>query len=100
MSAKQTTYKLGTDVVSSEVIRDRKGRVIDDRYAAEAAADALQKVRGRGRPSLSETGESPLLRVRLSQDLNEAVSRAAERDGKSRSEWVREILDEASRRAG
>ena len=100
MSAKQTTYKLGTAVGSSEVIRDRKGRVIDDRYAAEAAADALQKVRGRGRPSLSETGESPLLRVRLSQDLNEAVSRAAERDGKSRSEWVREILDEASHKAG
>ncbi len=97
---KDTTYRLGRDVAESETIRDRKGRVIDDQYATKAAEDALRKVRGRGRPSLSESGESPLLRVRLSHDLDEAVRKAAERTGKSRSDWVREILEKESRRAG
>lgn len=94
-----TRYVLGPDVADDEQLRDRQGRLIDDDYADEAAADALQQIRGRGRPSLSESGESPLLRVRLPQDLDEAVSRAAAEAGTSRSEWVRKTLAEATRKA-
>jgi len=93
-------YRLESDVGDKEVIQDRRGRVVDDRYVEEAVDDALQTVRGRGRPSLSQSGESPLLRVRLSRDLDEAVRRAAERSGASRSDWVRRVLSEAIRRAG
>lgn len=93
-------YRLGPDVGDEEVVKDRRGRVVDDRYVEEAIDDALHRVRGRGRPSLSESGESPLLRVRLSRDLDEAVSRAAERSGTSRADWVRRVLSEASQRAG
>lgn len=96
----QSQYRLGPDVKDEETLRDRRGRVIDDGYVEEAVDDALRKVRGRGRPSLSETGESPLLRVRLSRDLDDAVRKAADRTGKSRAEWVREVLAKASRRAG
>jgi predicted HicB family RNase H-like nuclease len=93
-------YRLESDVGDKEVIKDRRGRVVDDRYVEEAVDDALETVRGRGRPSLSQSGESPLLRVRLSRDLDEAVRRAAERSGASRSDWVRRVLSEATRRAG
>lgn len=93
-------YRLGSDVGDKEALQDRRGRVVDDRYVEEAVDDALQTVRGRGRPSLSQSGESPLLRIRLSRDLDDAVRRAAERSGASRADWVRRVLSEASRRAG
>lgn len=97
---KQTTYTLGSDVPDSEVLRDSKGRVVDDGYVEAAVQDALRQARGRGRPSLSESGESPLLRVRLSSDLDAAVRRAAEKAGTSRSDWVRHVLTEATRKTG
>ena len=46
-----------------EVLRDSEGRVVDDAYM-ESAVDGIGKARKRGRPSLSKSGESPLLRVR------------------------------------
>jgi predicted HicB family RNase H-like nuclease len=97
---KRTTYTLGADVPADEVLRDTKGRVVDEGYVESAVEDALAIVRGRGRPSLSQSGESPLLRVRLSRELDEAVRKAAEVAGTSRSEWVRHALEEASRRTG
>lgn len=98
--SKHTTYTLGADVPATEILRDSKGRVVDDAYVDTAVEDAIRQVRGRGRPSLSQSGESPLLRVRLSRDLDEAVRRAAEAVGASRSEWVRHALDEAARKTG
>ncbi len=94
--AKRTTYRLGPDIAEGEALRDSKGRLIDDRYAEEAAADALRQARARGRPSLSQAGVSPMLRVRLPADLDRAVRHAAERVGKSRAEWVRDVLDAAA----
>ncbi|MEJ5867134.1 ribbon-helix-helix protein, CopG family [Pseudokineococcus sp. 5B2Z-1] len=88
------------DVPDVEELRDDHGRVVDDAYVDAAVEDALAQVRGRGRPSLSAAGESPLLRVRVPRELDEAVRAAAERAGASRSEWVRRVLDEAVRRAG
>ncbi len=97
---KRTAYTLGADVPADETLRDSKGRVVDDDYVDSAVEDALAIVRGRGRPSLSQSGESPLLRVRLSRELDEAVRKAAEVAGASRSEWVRHALEEASRKTG
>ena len=96
---KRTRYVLGADVAEGEVLRDRAGRVVDDAYVAAAIDDAHEQLRGRGRPSLSRIGESPLLRVRLPQDLDDAVRRAAEEAGTSRAEWVRNVLAQASRRS-
>lgn len=96
---KPTRYQLGTDVAEDEELRDSQGRLVDDVYVAAAVEDAIAQVHGRGRPSLSSSGESPLLRVRLSRELDDAVRRAAERSGASRSEWVRSVLDAAANRA-
>ena len=99
MSTKPTDYHLGPDIGPDEELRDSQGRVIDDAYVDVAVQDALARVRGRGRPSLSASGESPLLRVRLPRELDDAVRRAAGRSGVTRSEWVRRVLDDAARRA-
>jgi predicted HicB family RNase H-like nuclease len=92
--AEKTHYVPGSDVPDDETLRDSKGRVIDDDYVEAAVGDALRRVRGR--PSLSESGESPLLRVRISRDLDDAVRQAAQRAGKSRAEWVRQVLARAA----
>jgi predicted HicB family RNase H-like nuclease len=70
--------------------------VIDDEYVQGAVSSAVEYVRGRGRPSLSQSGESPLLRVRVSRELDAAVRSAAERSGESVSEWVRDALSRAA----
>ena len=96
----RTKYTVGADLPDGEELRDSKGRLVDDRYIQTAVDEAITTVRRRGRPSLSESGESPLLRVRISPELDDAVSRAAEAAGESRAEWVRHVLDEAARQAG
>ena len=69
MSNKPTKYQLGPDVGEAEEPYASKGRLIDDAYVE----DAIARVRGRGRPSLSVSGGSPLLRVRLSREVDAAV---------------------------
>lgn len=97
--SKRDTYRLGPDVPDDEELLDSQGRVVDERYVDAAVQEAMQSVRARGRPSLSVSGESPLLRVRLPRELAEAVREAARRAGASRSDWVRRVLDEAAHRA-
>ena len=98
--SKNIAYNLGPDVPDNETLRDSAGRVVDDAYVDVAVEEAIRQVRGRGRPSLSEAGESPLLRVRISRELDEAVRVAARNAGASRADWVRQALDDAARRAG
>ena len=100
MTAKPRSRKVSATVGRNEVLRDSQGRVIDDEYVDRAVEGAIAYVRGRGRPSLSESGESPLLRVRVSRDLDTAVRAAAERSGESISDWVRDALDRATRMSG
>jgi predicted HicB family RNase H-like nuclease len=83
----------------NEVLRDSRGRVIDDKYVEGAVEDAIEYVRGRGRPSLSKSGESPLLRIRVSCDLDAAVRRAAGKSGESVPQWVRRALEHAVRQS-
>ncbi len=97
---KTNNYTLGADVPDDEILRDSAGRVIDDTYVEAAVEDAIRQVRGPGRPSLSHAGESPLLRVRISRELDEAVRKAADEAGASRSDWVRKALEAAIRQAG
>lgn len=80
----------------NEVLRDSGGRVIDEDYVQKAVDNAIAYVRGRGRPSLSESGESPLIRVRVSRDLDAAVREAARTSGESVSDWVRHALEHAA----
>lgn len=93
MTAKPRARKVSATVGRNEVLRDSQGRVVDDEYVDRAVEGAIAYVRGRGRPSLSESGESPLLRVRVSRDLNAAVRSAAERSGETVSDWVRRTLE-------
>lgn len=95
MTAKPRSRKLSATVGRNEVLRDSQGRVVDDDYVDRAVETAIDFVRGRGRPSLSQSGESPLLRVRVSRDLDAAVREAAERSGESISDWVRHALERA-----
>jgi hypothetical protein len=98
---KRTTYRLGS-TVEGDVLHDSKGRVVDDAYVEAAVDDALSQVRGPGRPSLTASGgESPLLRVRLPRDLDDAIRRAADESGVPLADWVRQVLsDGAARSAG
>lgn len=93
----RTHYTVGADVPDEETLRDSAGRVVDDAYVDAAVEAAREYVRGRGRPSLSHAGASPLLRVRLPVELDQAVRRAAEQAGTSRAEWVRQVLDHAAK---
>jgi hypothetical protein len=100
MSGKSRRKRSAT-VGRNEVVRDSRGRVIDDAYVEGAVESAVEYVRGRGRPSLSASGESPLLRVRVSRDLDVAVRSAAQEAGESVADWVRRTLaSAASRSAG
>jgi len=89
-------HKISPTIGRNEVIRDSRGRVVDDAYVDRAVEDALDYVRGRGRPSLSESGESPLLRVRVPRELDAAVRDAARASGESVSDWVRHALEQAA----
>lgn len=92
--------KAGSTIGRNEMVRDSRGRVVDDEYVDRAVEDAIEYVRGRGRPSLSESGESPLLRVRVSRDLDAAVREAARASGESVSDWMRRALERATGMTG
>lgn len=87
--------KPSSTVGPNELLRDSRGRLIDDEYVDRAVEEAIAYVRGRGRPSLSESGESPLLRVRIPRDLDTAMRRAAQRSGETVPDWVRRALENA-----
>lgn len=93
MTAKPPSRNVSATVGRNEVLHDSHGRVVDDEYVDRAVEGAIAFVRGRGRPSLSESGESPLLRVRVSRDLDVAVREAAHRSGETVSDWVRRTLE-------
>lgn len=88
--------KISPTIGRNEVLRDSQGRVVDDEYVDRAVEDALDYVRGRGRPSLSDSGESPSLRVRVPRELDAAVRDAARASGESVSDWIRHALEQAA----
>jgi hypothetical protein len=52
----------------------------------------VEGLRGRGRPRLGKSGESPVIPVRMDEELLEALTERAEHDGVSRSEAIREAV--------
>ena len=51
-----------------------------------------------GDPPCPKRG-TPLLRVRLSRELDQAITRAAQRAGITRAEWVHQVITHAVRKA-
>jgi hypothetical protein len=49
----------------------------------------VEGLRGRGRPRLGTSGESPVIPVRMDEALLAALTERAEHDGVSRSEAIR-----------
>lgn len=52
----------------------------------------VEGLRGRGRPRLGKSGESPVIPVRMDEELLDALTERAEHDGVSRSEAIREAV--------
>lgn len=84
---------------SVEVVRDPSGRSYDDASLDELADEAErlgpQKLR-RGRPPLGAAsgGQSPRLSTRVPQDVDDAVRAAAEREGVTPAQWLREAIEQ------
>lgn len=89
--------KAAATVGRGEVLRDSRGRVVDDAYVDDSVEDALQQVRGRGRPSLSESGVAVAARPGVSRDLDAAVREAAHQSGETFSDRLRRTLERATR---
>ncbi len=84
---------------SVDVVRNPSGRSYDDAYLDELADEAERlgppQVR-RGRPPLGATsgGHSPRLSTRVPQDISDAVRAAAEREGATPAQWLRQAIEQ------
>ncbi len=79
--------------LTSDDVRDSRGRRITEEYAQAATAQALASV-GRGRPSLTGTkATSPQVTFRVTPELRARVAAEAERQGRRISDVAREALE-------
>lgn len=84
---------------SADVVNDPSGRPYDDAYVHELAEEAERQgpppVR-RGRPPLGSTvgGHSPRLSTRVPKDVEDAVRVAADREGVTPAQWLREAIQQ------
>ncbi|WP_263118969.1 CopG family transcriptional regulator [Cellulomonas fimi] len=89
------SFELGTYAVVEQGSGDTPGR---EYLAAFLTADELDAAvrRGRGRPRLSSSGagRSPKRQVRLSEDVDEALLRAARDQGRTPSAVMRQAIEE------
>lgn len=78
---------------------DPSGRSYDDAYFDELANEAERlgppQVR-RGRPPVGATsgGHSPRLSTRVPQEVNDAVRAAAEQEGTTPAQWLRQAIEQ------
>ncbi len=89
-----TKYRVLPDVdLSTEDVRDSKGRRITEEYAERAAVDALTSV-GRGRPSLTGAkAPSPQVTFRVTPELRARAAAEAARQGRRVSDVARDALE-------
>lgn len=89
----QQRYRIGPDVdLTTDDVRDSKGRRITEDYARRAADYDPATVRP-GRRSLTGGDiHSPRVSFRVPADLRDAAEKAAEREGKTVSELARDAL--------
>jgi predicted DNA-binding protein len=94
MTRRKHTY--GEDVdLDAEVVRDKQGKRITEKRAAEIAEDALQQVRA-GRPSLTGTRKaSPQIAFRVPDELQARAEAKAKARGITVSQFAREALERA-----
>lgn len=55
--------------------------------------------RGRGRPPKSGTSKSARIELRVDEEERDAWTQAAEAVGQERSDWIRQVLNKAAKRA-
>lgn len=86
--------RYGPDVdLDTEVVRDRRGRRITSKRAAELADDALARA---GRPSLSGARKpSPQIAFRVPNELQARAEAKAKAQGMTLSQFAREALERA-----
>lgn len=60
--------------------------------------EALNAMRPPGRPSLSTSGSSPVIRVRVPRGMHNAIERIIRETGVDRASWLRQALREAALR--
>jgi hypothetical protein len=79
---------------ASEADAKEAGRAFLREVLGTDDLDALAQMSTPGRPSLSKahSGESPMLRVRLPEDLNDAIESLAQHKKQNKSEVVRSLL--------
>lgn len=98
---KKKEYVAGPPVdLDTEVVRDKKGRRIDQAYVDRVIKSA-EAVRPRGRPGLSKTpGASPQIAVRLTPDVYEAATKVAAERGLSLAALAREAVEQHVTKGG
>jgi hypothetical protein len=95
-----TPGEAGYNPADNALLRDSRGNPIDvdyiDKVSQEAEAgyelDELTPARV-GRPSLSDTGDSPQVRFRLPADTRAEAAALAAREGKTLSQLARDALE-------
>ena len=94
MTRRKHTY--GEDVdLDAEVVRDKQGKRITEKRAAEIAEDALRQVRA-GRPSLGGARKaSPQIAFRVPDELQARAEAKAKARGMTLSQFAREALERA-----
>ena len=94
MTRRKHTY--GEDVdLDAEVVRDKQGKRITEKRAAEIAEDALRQARA-GRPSLTGTRKSsPQIAFRVPDELQARAEAKAKARGITLSQFAREALERA-----
>ncbi|WP_178946364.1 ribbon-helix-helix protein, CopG family [Kocuria sp. TGY1127_2] len=114
---KQDWDQLAQDAETGAMTPDPNTPSLHGDDAAEAGRAILREVYGtddldaisdadlrRGRPSLSAqktraAGESPMLRVRVPAQVDEAISSLSQAQGRTKSELIRDWIEEGLRQA-
>lgn len=109
--------QLAQDAENGRMTPDPTREALHGEAAAEAGRAMLREVFGtddldaisdedlrRGRPALGkqtngEAGESPMLRLRVPAQMNEAITNLSAARGKSKSELIRDWIAEGLRQA-
>lgn len=87
------------DPATGELLHDERGAPINEQYIERVAREAergydLSKATRVGRPSLTgDSGHSPRVSFRLSDETRARAERVAQAEGKSVSQLAREALE-------
>lgn len=86
----ETSYRYSDEELAKSEAEFEKGYDLEN--ATILDAKTMKPVDLRGRPSLNGNGHSPKLQVRVDDELNRALKARAEKEDRSVSDLVRELL--------